>query len=132
MKLPFALLPFALLTMLVRVDCTMTSPYIAQCTQCCYAEPDEFDKRLARQIAPLLARQCPDCRLLSAARCTELEQGYGSNIQSLLVHYKLILPGGSTAEHCAHIFRSQLNDWRWNGLLYPPDSLLKPDCIATR
>ena len=130
MRLPFALfMPLALLT-LCSAECDLTSPYVAMCKQCCYAQPNE---RLARQIAPLVALQCPDCRLLSAALCSDLQYDPVTGFTTTLIKYRLILPGGAEVEHCASMFkggRDSYASFEWNAWLYPPDSLLRPDCPA--
>lgn len=98
------------------------------CRQCCYVKNDED---LARVIAPILARQCFGCQLISAGQCTTLEKEFNGG-ESVLIHYKLTLPGGSVAVHCAEMERNEWTEWEWSVRLYPPDYGLKPDCAATR
>jgi hypothetical protein len=93
------------------------------CRQCCYAQPDED---LARVLAPILARQCPDCALLSAAQCTDVEDSAGG-MMTMLVRYKIALPDGTRAVHCAKLSRSQWAN-AWSGFLYPLNHSLKPAC----
>lgn len=128
MKFPFPLvLLIGLLPMLTPVDCGTGSPWTVPCSQCCHPEPDQ---NLAQAIAPLLARQCGDCRLLSAAPCSPIQYGPGT-METALIRYTLRLPDGTAATHCAHMMRGSKYE-EWFTQLYPVDSLLKPDCEVTR
>jgi hypothetical protein len=97
------------------------------CRRCCFTEPDQG---LSRVVAPILARQCVGCRLISAAACSPLRKEANGG-ESVLIRYELILPGGATAVHCARMEQSEGTDWKWSVRLHPPDYGLKPGC-ATR
>lgn len=128
MKILFPqLLLIGLLPILIPVDCNTGSAWAAECSQCCYPDPDQ---NLARAIAPLLARQCQDCRLFSAASCSPIQYGPGT-MQTALIRYTLRLPDGTVATHCAHMMRGSSYE-EWFTRLYPVDSILKPDCEAVR
>jgi hypothetical protein len=98
------------------------------CQQCCRTQSDEDLKRM---IAPFLSRQCPECRLLSAALCTSLRKEFNGG-ENILIRYKLTLPDGTSAEHCAKLGRSEWTDWKWSVRLHPPNIGLKPYCAVSR